>query len=95
MARFITGFLSSIFLPNQTTGNTNNTPPTIKDRFTNFDNGAFNAHHHINQINNKSAILIIKLVIRFIVPSLHFMKPLNGGIKPPRTLRKFVSVKLV
>jgi hypothetical protein len=48
---------SSIFLPSQTTGNTNITPPTMRDRFMTFERGVLSAHHQRSQENSKRAIL--------------------------------------
>src|SRR5271157_4870501 len=48
---------SSIFLPSQTRGNTNNTAPTMIERFMTFESGVSNARHQRNQENIKRAIL--------------------------------------
>src|SRR5271157_5851489 len=64
---------SSIFLPSQTRGNTNNTPPTMIDRFMTFESGVLDAHHQRNQDNAKRAILKNSSTACFMVASCdHF-----------------------
>jgi hypothetical protein len=64
---------SSIFLPSQTRGNTNNTPPTMIDRFIAIESGVLNAHHQRNQENTIRAILIKNSPVCFMATSCdHF-----------------------
>jgi hypothetical protein len=67
--RLIVWCRSSIFLPSQTRGNVNNTPPIMIDRFITFEIGAFNARDQKNQIIAKRATLTRNSMTCLIVPS--------------------------
>jgi hypothetical protein len=60
---------SSIFLPSQTRGNVNNTPPTMIDRFITFESDAFNITQKISKTTAKRAILKDKPILCFIETS--------------------------
>jgi hypothetical protein len=70
---------SNIFLPNQTTGKVNNTPPQIMDRFMPLERCAYEAHHKRYKINVKRIILIRISIICLILLSFD----LPGFAKPP------------
>jgi hypothetical protein len=63
---------SSIFLPSQTKGKTNNTPPTMMNKFMINESCAFNAHHQTSQINAKRATLTRNSMTFLIVKSFVF-----------------------
>jgi len=60
---------SRIFLPNQTRGNVNNTPPTMIEKYTTFENDAFSTNHQIIRIIAKRKSLKNVSTICFIITS--------------------------
>ena len=69
-ARPIVRCRSSIFLPSQTRGNVNNTPPTMTVRFMAFDSGTSGVHQKTRQINAKRVTLTRNSMICLIVSTL-------------------------